>query len=80
MLYNLEKTAKDRVKIPLKKEQNFDNLNINRMDALGQLHKSMQDGGAGKPTYINNNIRNVMKHDYLKQSMEDRVHRKNLIR
>ena len=34
-LESLEKSSKNHLKIPLKKDSNFDNLNVNRSDALG---------------------------------------------
>lgn len=72
----MEHEARNHLKIPLRKETNLKNLNINRSnpmlkDALDlNMHSSM------RPSHMNK----VMQHEYLRNSLEQRINNKRLIK
>ena len=76
----LEDLARNHVKIPFKpidRESGFSN--INRSDAKGYLAQSFELNVHGRPTEPSNKISNVLRHDYLRKSMVDRIERKSLL-
>ena len=76
----LEEMAKNYAKIPIKKpERETGFYNINRSDpksALGQMELNVTHGRPSEPSH---KINNVLRHDYLRRSMVDRIERKNMI-
>lgn len=79
MLHKLEKLAKNQVKIPLRNDEYaYERLNINRSDARNNLSQSLNMQVEGKESATTNIMANVLKHDYLRRSMEQRVQRKAL--
>lgn len=79
MLHKLEKLARNRCKIPLvNDEYQYEKMNINRSDAKNYLTQSASMAPEGKVSDTSNIMANVLKHDYLRRSMEQRVQRKAL--
>jgi hypothetical protein len=59
---------------------NADPININRMDALGFVQKARQMDAKGVATIRDDGMHDVMQHNYLRKSIEQRVENKVLIR
>ena len=79
-LNKLESLAKEHLKIPVKKtEREVGFVNINRSDAKNYLAQSVELRVHGKPSAPNGKISNVLRHDYLRKSMVDRIERKALM-
>lgn len=81
MLERLEGLSKNKLKIPLKKEVKLEDLNINRRgDGKELLAKSLEFTAGGVQIKPNNIMDKVLKHEYLRRSMEQRVERKALLK
>ena len=75
---NLESLSKDHLKIPItKKTQDINYDNINRSDPSSYLAQSLGIPTHGRPSEAKDKISNVMRHDYLRKSMVDRIERKS---
>ena len=73
-LHKLENLARNQVKIPVRDDDfHYENQNINRNDARNLLTQSIKMEPQGDATYTSNNMTDVLKHDYLRRSMEQRV-------
>lgn len=70
----LENLANNRTKIPLKKgKYNHEGMNINRENASDLLERAATLPVQGKLSDVNPIMGNVLKHDYMRRSMEQRV-------
>ena len=77
---NLEELSKNHLKIPIRKKgQDIGFTNINRSDPSSYVAQSLEITTHGRPTYPKDKITNVMRHEYLRKSMVDRIERKNLL-
>lgn len=75
---HLESLSKDHLKIPItKKTQDINYDNINRSDPSSYLAQSLEIPTHGRPSEAKDKISNVMRHDYLRKSMVDRIERKS---
>lgn len=76
----LESLAKDHLKIPIHKvDKETGYMNINRSDPTDFLAKSLEIPAHGRPTEPTQKMTNVIRHDYLRKSMVDRIERKSLM-
>lgn len=74
----LETLARHHLKVPLKKEDRGTGyVNINRFDPTEYDSEMQVHGIASEPSH---KIMNVIRHDYLRKSMVDRIQRKSLLR
>ena len=76
----LESLSKNHLKIPIRKtgaDVGYDN--INRSDPSNYAAASQEIKTHGRPSYPKDKIQNVIRHDYLRKSMVDRIERKNLM-
>ena len=76
----LEDLAREHLKIPFKqpdKETGF--MNINRSDPAGYMSVSSEFPIHGRASEPHQKIHNVLRHDYLRKSMVDRIERKSLL-
>ena len=72
--------SKNHVKIPIKKsEKDTGFVNINRSDTKDYMTQSIELSAYGRPTDPCHKISNVLRHDYLRKSMVDRIERKSLL-
>ena len=77
-LHRLEFLSKDHLKIPITKSKGpIDVININRAKA-SNIRDSLRLAPMGKKTDPHQDINVVMKHEYLRRSMEQRVEQKAL--
>jgi len=77
----LEDLSRQHLKIPLRKaEREIGFVNINRNDATGYLSQQAELPIHGKPNEQNSKISNVLRHDYLRKSLVDRIERKTLVK
>lgn len=80
--YNkLESLSKNHLKIPLRrleKETGF--VNINRKHPNDYVSNSLEDMMYGKASEAPQKMDNVLRHEYLRKSMVDRIERKSLMK
>ena len=69
-LVKLESLAINQVKIPINNKKAYKNNNINRSDPNEGLAQSHEDPASGIVTAKRHDIDDVMKHNYLRKSME----------
>ena len=81
-MQKLERMAKNKVKVPLKRDEKDTGFaNINRLDETNTyLTQSMNIQAHGRPTDPHQNFQTVMRHEYLRKSMVERIERKSLIK
>lgn len=79
-LARLEMLGKVRPKIPLRQEFSSDNLKIGRLDALSFKEKMKSIESNGVSVIKDSSMGDVMQHNYLRKSIEQRVENKVLIR
>ena len=76
----LESLSMNHLKIPIKKQgKDIGFENINRSDPSNYLTESLDITTHGRPSLAKDRIQNVMRHDYLRKSMVDRIERKSLL-
>lgn len=89
MLDKLEYLSKEHLKIPLKKENNFDNIKINRLSksvvsdlSFQKEMKAFYELNASSPGGVNpyDSINKILRHDYLRRGMENRLANKNQLK
>lgn len=70
----MEKMARNKLKVPLINLKDPNQIQkINRQDADNYLTLSYKMPSKGRLTTIDNHMADIMKHDYLKKSIENRV-------
>ena len=72
--------SKNNVKIPIKKpldEAKY--MNINRTEAP-DINQSIEITMHGRPNAAREKMDNVLRHDYLRKSMVERIERKSLLK
>ena len=79
-LVKLEQLALNQVKIPINTKKDYKNYNINRSDPTEGFAQSHDEPASGIVTTKRHDIDDVMKHNYLRKSMEQRVQRKALLK
>jgi len=77
----LEELSKEHLRIPVKKtEKEIGFANINRSDASSYIAQSVELKPYGRPSEPHQQIAGVLKHEYLRKSMVDRIERKALVK
>ena len=77
----LEDLSKHQLKIPImKQDKDTGFVNINRSDPSTFVSQSQNMFSHGRPSEPTQKMTNVIRHDYLRKSMVDRVDRKNLMK
>lgn len=76
----LEDLSREHLKIPIRKNEKTGFVNINRNDTSNFFERQQEFTIHGKPTEPNGKINSVLRHDYLRKSIVDRIERKNLVK
>lgn len=72
--------SKNNVKIPIKKPiDDAKYMNINRTEAP-EIAQTIEITMHGRPNAPRDRMDNVLRHDYLRKSMVERIERKSLIK
>lgn len=72
--------SKNNVKIPIKKPiDDAKYMNINRTEAP-EISQTIEITMHGRPNAARDPMDNVLRHDYLRKSMVERIERKSLIK
>jgi hypothetical protein len=79
VLEKLERLGKHEPKIKLRRDQNVASVNINRSDPSKFIELARKMVAEGKITEGDNIMDSIMKHEYMRKSMEHRVQRKALL-
>jgi len=69
--------GRNQTKIPLVNRE-FKGVKINRSDANNYLSLAFSMPRKGKVSLVDNHMADILKHDYLRSSIEQRVERKML--
>ena len=74
----LEGYAKNKLKVPVNNKQSISKEKITNTDATNFLSYAMKQPAIGSINYRESHMADVLKHDYLKKSIEERAYRKAL--
>jgi hypothetical protein len=78
VLSYLDKLGRNKTKVPFRKSDKTLTSKINHTNAETYLNLAYNMPTKGKVSRVDNHMTDIMKHDYLRKSMEQRVERKAL--